>query len=238
MATKLIENDMEKMKVVTNINVSLANAIRRSVGEISVMAIDEVDIYKNDSALYDEIIAHRLGLVPLKNQKLKEGQTAEFKLHVKSKDGKKEVLSGDLGSEVVYPEMPIVLLENGQELKVVVRAKSGKGSNHSKYSPGMIFYNSTPKIKISKDAENQSELAEIFPGAFEIDSSGKLNVKEIVTEDIDSADMESYKGIEISPTEEILFTIESWGQMKASEIFSESCKALKVNLSEVSKALK
>ncbi len=58
--------------------IELANALRRSVDEIPVLAINEVDIYKNDSALYDEIIAHRLGLIVLKNQKLKEGKAINF----------------------------------------------------------------------------------------------------------------------------------------------------------------
>ena len=48
---------------------SLANAVRRSVAEVPTLAIDEVEIYKNDSPLYDEMLALRLGLVPLKTEK-------------------------------------------------------------------------------------------------------------------------------------------------------------------------
>ena len=55
-----IKKTSEELVFTVDMNVSLANAIRRSAGEIEVLAIDECDIYKNDSALYDEIIAHRL----------------------------------------------------------------------------------------------------------------------------------------------------------------------------------
>ena len=61
-------------------NETLANAIRRSVSEIPTLAIDEVEIYKNDSALYDEILAHRLGLVPLKTEK---GMNSKTKIDLK-----------------------------------------------------------------------------------------------------------------------------------------------------------
>ena len=67
----IIDYNKEKNKISfkTDIEIDLANAIRRSVLEIPTMAIDEVEIIKNDSALYDEIIAHRIGLIPIKTEK-------------------------------------------------------------------------------------------------------------------------------------------------------------------------
>ena len=42
------------------------NAIRRiMLAELPKLAVDDVIIYDNTSALFDEIIAHRLGLVPI-----------------------------------------------------------------------------------------------------------------------------------------------------------------------------
>ena len=75
-----IKKTAEEIIFTSDMNISLANAIRRSVGEVKVLAIDECDIYKNDSALYDEIIAHRLGMISLKNQKMKKDDVVEFKL--------------------------------------------------------------------------------------------------------------------------------------------------------------
>jgi DNA-directed RNA polymerase subunit D len=237
MAIKLIKKTPEEVKVVTSMSASLANAIRRSVGGIPIMAISEADIYKNDSALYDEIISHRLGLIPLKNQKLKAGQTVEFKLGVKSKEGERIVLSGELGSEVVYPDMPIVSIENGQEIKLVARANVGTGNEHSRYSPGILYYSHLPKIKISSEGEKQSELAELFPEVFEM-MGEKLKVKDETACTLDSEDMKDYPGVTIDITEDLVLSIESWGQIEAKNIFIEACKALKSELSMVSKAVK
>ena len=233
---KLINKTDEKVKFTAKISVSLANAIRRSVWEVPVLAISEVDFYKNDSALYDEILAHRLGLVPLKNQKLKQGEFVELKLKTKGKGEVFEVLSGELGEDVVYPNMPLVLLREGQELELVARARVGIGLEHARFIPGMIVYKHMPHIKISKEGEKHKELAELYPEVFEFD--GSLKVRDESAYNYDSEELESYKGVDVSFDDELVFEVESWGQMKASDIFIEACKALKSNLSKISKELK
>jgi len=233
-----ITKTAEEVSFITDMNVSLANAIRRSAGEIPILAVVEADIYKNDSVLYDEIIAHRLGLISLKNQKMKAGESVEMKMKVKGKgDDITEVVAGELGEDVVYPETPIVLLSDGQQLELVARAQVGKGIEHAKFMPGLVFYKHLAKIKISGEGEKQSELAEIYPETFEMFGE-KLKVKSAAACDLDDDDMKDYPGVEISFDDNLVFTIESWGQISASDIFVEACKALKGNLSEVSKAIK
>lgn len=229
---KIIKKTPEKVEFVTDMGIAIANALRRSVYEIPVLAIDEVDMYRNDSALYDEIVAHRLGLIPLKNEKLKEGETINLKLSVEGR----EVVSKDLGKEVVYPDMPIVLLNGEQGLEVVARARQGKGKEHAKFIPGLVYYRNVAKVTISKDGEKHKELAELHPSIFEFD--GKLKVKNEMQCDLDQEDVADFKGVTIEQTGQLVFTIESWGQMKAEEIFNELVKALEGNLKEVAKELK
>ena len=233
---ELIKKTTEKLKFTEKLKISLANAIRRSVSEIPILAIDECDFYKNDSALYDEVIAHRLGLVPLKNQKIKKGQIIELKLKAKGKEEGVEVLSGSLGDLSIYADIPIVLLGKNQEIELVARATTGQGLEHAKYIPGIIYYKHLAKIKINKEAESNIELSQTYPEIFEFDK--KLKVKDASVCTLDNDDMKDYSGVEISFDDNLVFTIESWGQISPKDIFLESCKALKSNLSELTKAIK
>jgi DNA-directed RNA polymerase subunit D len=133
--------------------------------------------------------------------------------------------------------MPIVILSEGQEVEIVARARAGKGIDHAKFSPGILFYKHLPTIKISGEGEKQTELAEIYPDAFEMFGE-KLKVKDATAFDLEQEDMKDYPGIEISHGDDLVVTMESWGQMDAKDVFVEACKALKGNLSEVSKVLK
>ena len=49
------------------IDAAIANSFRRILlSEVPTMAIDRVYIYNNTSVIQDEVLAHRIGLIPLK----------------------------------------------------------------------------------------------------------------------------------------------------------------------------
>src|SRR3989344_1445752 len=103
----IISKTPEKMVFRTGMNYSLLNAIRRSVEEIPTLAIEDVEIFKNDSALYDEILAHRIGLVPLKtDSKMNSKTSVELSL---KKAGPCTVYSGDFkgDAKIVYDAIPL-----------------------------------------------------------------------------------------------------------------------------------
>src|SRR5512140_1006753 len=110
---EVIQKSDQKLVIRIDANETLANALRRSVSEVPTLAIDEVEIFKNDSALYDEVLAHRLGLVPLNTEKSMSSKTKiDLKL---SKTGPCTVYSGDLkgSAETVFDNIPITILGEG-----------------------------------------------------------------------------------------------------------------------------
>lgn len=231
---ELVEKNPERIVLKMDNNTSFANAIRRSVEEVPTLAIDEVEIFKNDSALYDEIIAHRLGLVPLKMEgKTYEKSAIELKL---VKQGPGMAYSSDLSgnAEPVHPEIPITLLEKGQSLELVATARLGTGLQHAKYVPGLCYYRTLFEVK-SKNAQINS-LVEHAPKALikpiKKGESWLCDLPEAVADDIASIDKDA-----VSESNQILFVVESFGQMKAEEILIKALDALSTNLNAFEKAL-
>jgi DNA-directed RNA polymerase II subunit RPB3 len=71
------KNQYELNFSLTGTDVSVANAIRRTmIAEVPTMAIELVTVKENTSALHDEYIAHRLGLIPLVSTRADEFQFA------------------------------------------------------------------------------------------------------------------------------------------------------------------
>lgn len=229
-----VKNTPEKLVMRMEANLSLANALRRSVDEIPVLAIDEVEIFKNDSAIFDEVLAHRLGLIPLKTDKKMSEKTAiDFKL---TKTGPGAVYAEELkgGGEVLYPKMPITVLEKGQEIEIVATARLGKGTSHAKYEPGLAFYKSIFEVK-SKNPEVQ-KIVENSKGEIKPEKKGdtfKCDLSDSEVDEIKNLDAEAIK-----ESDEILFFVESFGQIAAKDILTKAVSALNENLSEFEKQIK
>lgn len=238
---KVINKKENQITFSSEIGESLANAIRRYLNQIPVLAVDEVEISKNDSALYDEVIAHRIGLISLKMGKsIKKDAVFELKL-----DANKEgiVYSGELKGdvEIIYDKIPIVILNKGKELVLTAYAKLGKGSTHSKFSPGLMFYRNSMDIKIDKDCP--ADVVESCP-------QNILNIKDgkVVAENIERCDMceactdmcakKGKDAIKLTPTKELILTLESFGQLDTKVMIPKAIDILKKDLEEVGKKLK
>ncbi|MBC8487647.1 MAG: DNA-directed RNA polymerase subunit D [Bacteroidetes bacterium] len=141
---------------------ALAGELRRiMISEIPTMAIEWVDFHKNDSVLWDEIIASRLGLIPLvhdtKFYNMKDGckcdgkgcAHCEVKLVLKKK-GPCTAYSGDLKSsdktvKPIYDKIPITELMENQELEFEATAQLGLGKEHAKWQGAVVGYDVSGK---------------------------------------------------------------------------------------------
>ncbi|MFO7872224.1 MAG: DNA-directed RNA polymerase subunit D [Candidatus Undinarchaeales archaeon] len=155
-------------------NEKFSNALRRAIlTEIPVLAIDEVTFFENDSGLYDEFIAHRLGLVPLEGDTKGMKFPDECKCKGKGcskcqikftliKKGPSTVYSGDLKGPAKFgavdEKIPITKLKEDSKIKLEATAVLGKGKDHAKWQPGIVSYNYDKPEKINFKVESHCGL--------------------------------------------------------------------------------
>jgi DNA-directed RNA polymerase subunit D len=235
-------------------NEAFANSIRRLIlEEVPTLAVEFVEIKENNSALYDEMLALRLGLIPiktdLKSYRLPENQdeidekSARCTLQLKLKSSKKgfvyaeETESSDPKCTFVYPKMPVTKLLSKQKLDVTMTAVMGQGKEHVKWSPGMAFFKNDAVLKVGKVDANMI-IENCTDGVFVL-KAGKL---EVVQDKVyESNLLEHYasldKGISIEYNDNIIFNLESWGQLSWKEILTESADILVQKTEELEKLI-
>ena len=204
MKVKLRENEKFFAQVeFIDVNYSFVNSIRRSlVSMVPCLAIHEVDFhmgslgayvdeesgeekeYESISAMFNEIVAHRIGMLPIPtDEKTIEafgdsiGDDSKqpeimYSLH---KQGPCTVYSGDLepvngDTSLTIPEtsVPIVKLAEGQAILVYAKAKMGTAKQHAKWQTAVAprFYQA-PTLTVSSGKGSKTV----------IDVAGKENFK-------------------------------------------------------------
>ncbi len=189
MDIKLLSKELETLRfVLSDVSPAFANALRRiMISEVPVMAIDDVMILENNSVMYDEILAHRLGLIPVTTDQtynLPEDCTckselgcercrASFSMEVEASDPVEVVYSSHLRPEnpdvrPVADKIPIVKLVQGQKVKLEAYARLGRGRIHAKWQPvSACTYSYDPKTRAF---------------SFLVESTGTLPPEKIVLE--------------------------------------------------------
>lgn len=236
---------------------AFANTLRRLItSEVSILAIRKVTLVKNSSALFDEMIAHRLGLIPLLTDlssyilpakcSCKGAGCAKCQLIFTLKaEGPITVYSSDLKSQdpaikPVFPKMPVVTLLKGQELEFEAVATLGTGKEHAKFSPALVYYKSYPKITIDKVRNSEDVVKSCPVGVYEMDGKSlkikNLEACHLCMACVDCCDPKDSVKVEGSE-KDFIFTIESWGNLKPAEILEAALDVFDSKLDEFSKLL-
>jgi len=241
--------------IVEGYPLALLNAIRRSVILYTpVMAVDEVYIIENNSPLYDEMLAHRLGMVPFDSEealtKYKRPEecsgderdcTTKVYLVKKVESGEsptwvytKDLKSDDPEVKPISGDIPIVLLAQGQSVSLEAKLRLGYGIEHAKFIPVSVavvrYY---PKVEIAEDCV---KAAEVCPRkVFEV-SDEKIKVANeedcILCEECVKVCGEK---VRITAVEnKYIFELESTGVLRPKTILREAIKSLRRKLQEFS----
>ncbi len=229
---EVVQKSPEKLVLRLPANESLLNSIRRSVTEILILAIDEVEIFKNDSAIYDEMLAHRLGLIPLKTEK---GMSEKTKIELKlSKMGPCTVYASDLSgnADIVEGKIPITLLGNGHKLELVATAVLGRGVEHAKYIAGLCYYRHLQDVTANPEIDMIIQRSKCFIKPEKKGNKWRCDLTDAEIDAILKINREAAKD-----ADEIMFVIESFGQIDAKDIFFKALDVLESNLNEIEKAL-
>ena len=170
-----------------DIPLQYANALRRiCLNGVPIFAIDTIDIIENSSALPDEGLAHRLGLVPIKTDLTRFNEPSKCDCQTETgcsnckvmlvldsgaSDVTKTIFTDELTSEddsvkPVSDKIPIVQLAPGQRVKIECYARLGRGREHAKWNSSNIA------TLVETDKEDERILT--------VESTGSLNPEEII----------------------------------------------------------
>lgn len=167
--------------VLSGVDSSFANIWRRTMmGEVDVLAIDRLKIHQNTTMMHDELLFHRLGLIPIQchflDQLVRPHEcdcddgcihcSVKFTLHVINRsDETVEVLTKDLQVEStrgscgpVRDDILLVKLGSNQELSFTAYAvkSNSRYENNAKWNPVTIAsYRPTAIVQVNADLMNQ-----------------------------------------------------------------------------------
>ncbi len=224
------------------------NALRRTLlTEVPKLAIDQVTFYDNTSALFDEIVAHRIGLVPIKTDPSTlnlvdhvddEGEPTYKVRYTLTKEGPCTVMSGDLEPEdpafaPADSDIPIVELLEGQRLILECAAILGVGTTHAKWQTcqavGYKYY-PTAELDAKKiSADDAAKIIERTPVGILTLEGDKIAIQK--PEDVNRADYAA----EVAPDafkvtyndRRFLFRFETDGALKAEDALMKAVEILK-----------
>lgn len=243
MKIKLLSKSKEKITfLLEDSTPAFANALRRIMSsEIPTLAVDWIEMHENSSVLFDEVVAHRVGLMPLAFDPSKMNLPGECKCKGKGcplcqavlaleKTGPCVVHSSDFKSSnrAVKPTDPnflIVELLDNQKIKFEAVAQLGKGEDHIKWQAANAAYSYYPELEVTNPEKAKKSLS-LCPKNVLVARGNKVAIKD--PEKCDLCRMcEERDGLKLRPNEtKFIFRVESVSGLDPVHIVSASAQIL------------
>ncbi|KXB07035.1 hypothetical protein AKJ52_01105 [candidate division MSBL1 archaeon SCGC-AAA382C18] len=225
---------------------AFANSIRRTILQgVPTMAIDEVEVEKNDSVMSDEILAHRLGQTPLVTPEgyllpsecdCLEGRCPNCSVDLSLQVEGPSVIRGedldpsDPEASPVEGNSPIVRLGEGQKLEFNAIARLGFGEDHANWQPAIVSYKYMSVIDIDQDARDDwGECVESCPEDILAIKNDEMVVTDIEKCTMCEACLEACPdAIDVGEdSSQFIFRVESTGTMPPERLVSRAIEILK-----------
>ena len=233
-----------------------ANCLRKTIMEsVPTLAMESIEFRKNSSALYDEVIGLRLGLIPLKTdlksytprEKCKcKGEgcarcTVMLSLSAKGPGTvyASEIRTKDSAIKPVFPQTPIVKLLKNQELEFEAAAIMSSGNVHAKWSPGLVWYTYNPTITVNNSSKKMEEFRDKYPPQI-FDKEGRIDKAKILdlnlVRAVDSV-CEDIVRVDFNDSE-FIFYVEYWGQLTPKEMLATAVEVMDQQVDELDELMK
>jgi DNA-directed RNA polymerase subunit D len=255
MEIEVIEHEGNKLRfVIRDSSETFVNVFRRTIiGEVPCLAIEDVILVENSSPILDEILAHKLGLIPLttpideftitKECENCGGEGCSFcsvplSLDVEAgKDETRVVYSSDLATDddkvkPVSDKIPIAKLAPNQKITLEAIAMMGIGNDHAKWSPtATCSFRYYPEVQQDESkCTSCRECIEACPKDLLELKKKTVSLKEpldCLLCDLCTKACE-YDSLKMGQKDnDFIFFLESTGVMKPLEIFKKATEILK-----------
>lgn len=133
MLCKITYNDGERCVANLRASVGVSNAIRRSLRDIESIAPAMLTIRENTSAIPDEQLSHRIGMIPFKNS-VSAAQSGEQIEHGKLKVQGRDIRAIDIaGSMTPVADFLLLRMNCNQSVDCEIQFEKGTADMHAKY---------------------------------------------------------------------------------------------------------
>lgn len=252
--------------VLEGVDFAFANALRRTmIAEVPCMTIDDVFVFDNSSVIPDEVLAHRIGLVPIVTdldsyvlpEKCECGSDlgcslcrVVLTLDVEAEIESRTVTSGDLVSEdprvvSVSPDIPLAKLAPGQSIRLEAYARLGIGKIHAKWQPvSTAIYQHVAEISVDeKRCIACAKCVEACPRGMLSLEGGKVSVGDIYActlcgECAEACPEQPPAITQGFKADTFLFTVESTGCLPPERIVFEAGNILTSKLDEFTEKIR